>query len=61
MAFCFLRGVVDRGRSGQPPYLFLEDDGSMSRAIMPDFLHLSTRGYEIWAKSIENTLAKMLR
>ena len=39
---------------------FLEDDGSMSRAVMPDHLHLSPRGYEIWATSIEKTLAALL-
>ena len=39
---------------------FLEDDGSMSRAVMPDHLHLSPMGYEIWAASIEKTLAALL-
>jgi lysophospholipase L1-like esterase len=27
---------------------------------MPDFLHLTTEGYEIWAKSIEPTLARLM-
>ena len=27
---------------------------------MPDLLHLSEEGYEIWAKSIEPTLKKLL-
>ena len=27
---------------------------------MPDLLHLSERGYAIWAESIESTLAKLL-
>jgi lysophospholipase L1-like esterase len=39
---------------------FLEKDGSLSREIMPDFLHLSPKGYEIWAESIEETLAEMM-
>lgn len=39
---------------------FLEADGSLSREIMPDFLHLSPKGYEIWASSIEATLAALL-
>jgi len=39
---------------------FLEKDGSLSKAIMPDYLHLSKKGYEIWAKAITPTLAKML-
>jgi len=39
---------------------FLERDGSLSREIMPDFLHLTPKGYEIWAASIEGTLAEMM-
>ena len=39
---------------------FLSDDGTISREIMPDFLHLSPKGYQIWADAIEPTLAKML-
>ena len=40
---------------------FLEPDGSLSRDIMPDFLHLSPRGYEIWAESIEPALERLLK
>jgi len=40
---------------------FLEKDGSLSKTIMPDFLHLSPRGYEIWAESITPTLKEMLK
>ena len=32
---------------------FLADDGTLSREIMPDLLHLSEQGYTIWAESIE--------
>lgn len=38
---------------------FLEDDGRISQKIMPDFLHLSPAGYEIWAKAVEPVLADM--
>lgn len=31
---------------------FLSEDGSLSKDIMPDFLHLTPRGYEIWAEAI---------
>ena len=31
---------------------FLEKDGTLSKEIMPDLLHLSPKGYDIWAKSI---------
>jgi lysophospholipase L1-like esterase len=39
---------------------FLREDGTISKEVMPDFLHLSPRGYEIWAESIEPTVAEML-
>jgi len=32
---------------------FLEPDGTMSPEIMPDFLHPSTKGYQIWADAIQ--------
>ncbi|MCI0455383.1 MAG: GDSL-type esterase/lipase family protein [Gemmataceae bacterium] len=39
---------------------FLQDDGTLTRDIMPDFLHLSGRGYEIWAEAILPRLREML-
>ena len=39
---------------------FLEPDGTISREIMPDFLHLSTRGYGLWADAMEPTLGSLL-
>ncbi|HVA44934.1 MAG TPA: platelet-activating factor acetylhydrolase IB subunit [Pirellulales bacterium] len=39
---------------------FLSDDGKLEREIMPDLLHLSKRGYEIWAEAIEPQVAKLL-
>lgn len=40
---------------------FLEPDGTLSRNIMPDLLHPSLKGYEIWAQAMEPTLEKMLQ
>lgn len=40
---------------------FLADDGTLSKDIMPDLLHLSERGYTIWAESIEPTLTKLMQ
>jgi len=40
---------------------FLEKDGSLSMEVMPDFLHLSGKGYEIWAEAINPTLTEMLK
>ena len=39
---------------------FLESDGSISKEIMPDYLHLSTKGYRLWADAIEPTLWTMM-
>jgi lysophospholipase L1-like esterase len=39
---------------------FLNEDGTLSREIMPDLLHLSPRGYEIWASSIEPTVVRLM-
>jgi lysophospholipase L1-like esterase len=40
---------------------FLEPDGSLSPKIMPDYLHLTPAGYNIWAEAIEPTLKEMLK
>jgi lysophospholipase L1-like esterase len=39
---------------------FLEEDGTISAATMPDYLHLSQKGYEIWADAIEPKLSEIL-
>jgi len=39
---------------------FLEEDGTLSKDIMPDLLHLSPTGYEIWAEAIDAKVAEML-
>ena len=39
---------------------FLEPDGSLSREIMPDLLHLSEEGYGIWAEAMEPSLSRLL-
>lgn len=39
---------------------FLEEDGTLTREIMPDLLHLSEKGYAIWAESIEGKLSELM-
>jgi lysophospholipase L1-like esterase len=39
---------------------FLEPDGTLTKQIMPDLLHLSPEGYEIWAASTEPSVAKLM-
>jgi lysophospholipase L1-like esterase len=37
---------------------FLEPDGSLSPEVMPDYLHPSAKGYEIWADAIQPMVDK---
>lgn len=39
---------------------FLEPDGTLTKDVMPDLLHLSGKGYEIWATSIEPQVVELL-
>jgi lysophospholipase L1-like esterase len=39
---------------------FLNDKGVLTRAIMPDLLHLSEKGYEIWGEAMMPTLEKLM-
>jgi beta-glucosidase len=39
---------------------FLKEDGTLSADVMPDRLHLSPQGYQIWADAIEPKLKELL-
>lgn len=39
---------------------FLNPDGLLPAEMMPDYLHLSARGYQIWAEAIEPKLSQLL-
>ena len=39
---------------------FLGADGVISKEIMPDFLHLTDKGYQIWAAAVLPTVKEML-
>ncbi len=40
---------------------FLEKDGTLTKEIMPDFLHLSEKGYQIWAENLEPVVREMIK
>jgi lysophospholipase L1-like esterase len=40
--------------------VFLQSDGTISKDIMPDFLHLSPEAYEMWAQAIEPKVKEIL-
>jgi lysophospholipase L1-like esterase len=39
---------------------FLDASGRLVQVIQPDFLHLSRKGYQIWAEAMEPTLWEMM-
>lgn len=39
---------------------FLSPDGALAKEVMPDFLHLSEKGYQIWADAIEPWVSQVL-
>jgi lysophospholipase L1-like esterase len=39
---------------------FLQADGMLTKDIMPDYLHLSARGYEIWGDAIAPAVQSMV-
>ncbi|MCX5635274.1 MAG: platelet-activating factor acetylhydrolase IB subunit [Planctomycetota bacterium] len=39
---------------------FIQQDKSISADIMPDYLHLSPKGYQIWAEAIEPKLVELM-
>ncbi len=40
---------------------FLQPDGILSKEIMPDFLHLNVKGYEMWADAIEGKVKELMQ
>jgi lysophospholipase L1-like esterase len=40
---------------------FPQPDGALTKDVMPDFLHLSPVGYQIWADAISPQLAKLMK
>lgn len=40
---------------------FLDQSGGLSGDIMPDYLHLSGKGYDLWGKAIKADVEKMLK
>lgn len=39
---------------------FLQPDGTLTKEIMPDLLHLSEKGYDMWAEAIEPKIKELL-
>jgi lysophospholipase L1-like esterase len=41
-------------------YKLINSDGTIPAALMPDYGHLSAKGYEMWAEAIEETISRIL-
>ena len=39
---------------------FLADDGTLSKEVMPDLLHLNEKSYTTWAESIEPKVKELM-
>ncbi len=40
---------------------YLQPDGTISKEVMHDFLHLAPKGYDIWAESIEGKVKEIVK
>ena len=40
---------------------FLDQSGGLSGEIMPDYLHLSAKGYDLWGKAIKADIEKLIK
>jgi lysophospholipase L1-like esterase len=57
--------LISKFHGGSVEYLdisarFMEPDGTISEDVMPDFLHLSPKGYEIWSEAIQDKVRALL-
>lgn len=39
---------------------FLDENGQLTRDVMPDLLHLNEKGYQIWADAMQPTIIKLM-
>ncbi|MCS7167699.1 MAG: GDSL-type esterase/lipase family protein [Gemmatales bacterium] len=42
-------------------HLFIRPDGHISPDLMPDYLHLSEKGYELWAQAVKPIILELLK
>ena len=40
---------------------FLDQNGGLSGEIMPDYLHLTPKGYDLWGKAVQADIEKLLK
>lgn len=57
--------LISKFEGGAVSYLdigdkFLQPDGTISKDVMHDFLHLAPKGYDIWAEAIKENVKELL-
>lgn len=60
-----INGLISKFAGGPVHYMdiaakFLEPDGTISKEVMPDELHLAPRGYEIWSEAIKDKVKELV-
>jgi len=57
-------GIISKYAGGNIHYMdlyakFLEPDGTISKEVMKDYLHLGGKGFDIWAESIQEKVKEL--
>jgi lysophospholipase L1-like esterase len=60
-----INALISKFAGGPVQYMdiaakFLEPDATISKEVMPDYLHLSPKGYDIWAAAIKDKVKELL-
>ena len=60
-----INALISKFQGGPVHYMdisakFLEPDGTISKDVMPDSLHLAPKGYEIWSEAIKDKVKELL-
>ena len=60
-----INALISKFSGGAVQYMdiaakFLEPDGTISKEVMPDELHLSPKGYEIWSAAIKDKVKELM-
>ncbi len=60
-----INALISKFQGGPVHYMdisakFLKPDGTISKDVMPDYLHLSPKGYEIWSEAIKDKVKDLV-
>jgi lysophospholipase L1-like esterase len=61
-----VNGLISKYAGGSVEYIdisakYLQPDGTISKEVMHDFLHLAPAGYDIWADAISGKVKELLK